>query len=65
LPIVHEYWNEYMKRDTSIGTSFANEALRSATAFVYDCCKNEIMIVGDNDDLDNRIMIYLEINKFV
>ena len=54
-----------MKRDTSIGTSFANDALRSATAFVYDCCKNEIMIVGDNDDLDNRIMIYLEINKFV
>lgn len=48
-----------MKRDTSIGTSFANDALRSATAFVYGCYKNEIMIVGDNDDLDNRIMRYI------
>lgn len=59
MPIVHEYWNEYMKRDISIGTSFASDVLRSAAAFVYGCCENEIMIVGDNDNLDNRIMRYI------
>lgn len=38
------------KHDISIGMSFDNDVLRSATAFVH--VKNKMIIVDDNDNLD-------------